>query len=234
VVGRVGCDVAGAALRRALETRGVEPLLVADPEAPTGLVLLLGDQVVTERGANARLVAGDLPQKIHVAAVLVSGYALLHDDTQAAAEAALARTTGPWIAVDAASARLVERYGAERFFAATRRATALFANEAEARALTGLDGVDGARALAERYRLVCVTRGAAGAVAVAEGRVEEARAAHAMSSSDEVTGAGDAFAGTLLAALVLGENVGSALERACAAGAASLASPDGWPGASAV
>jgi sugar/nucleoside kinase (ribokinase family) len=202
-----------------------------DPEAPTGVVLLLGERVVAERGANARLAARDLPERIASPAVLVSGYALLHEETEPAATGALTRAPGPWIAVDAASARLLERYGAERFFAATRAATVFFANEPETRVLTGRDGVEAAKALAEEYRLVCIKRGADGALASADGRLEEICVGNAVpSSGDGVTGAGDAFAGTLLAALVQGDSLGRSLERACEAGAASLQSPDGWPG----
>jgi sugar/nucleoside kinase (ribokinase family) len=229
VAGRIGSDFAGSALREALEARAVEPLLVEDEEAPTGVVLLLGDDVVAERGANARLRPEDLPATIGSPAVLVSGYLLLHEDTEPAARAALAQTRGPWIAVDAASAQLVERFGPKRFFAATEAATVLFVNEAEGRALTGRDGVDAAQALADEYRIVCLKQGAAGALAVVDGRLEQAGVAEPQPSSLDVTGAGDAFAGALLAELVRGGDAASALAAACAAGAVALGRRDGWP-----
>jgi sugar/nucleoside kinase (ribokinase family) len=229
VVGRIGSDFAGFALREALETRGVEPLLVEDNEAPTGVVLLLGDAIVAERGANARLRAEDLPEPIGSPAVLVSGYLLLHEDTEPTARAALARASGPWIAVDAASARLVERFGPDRFLTATTAATVLLLNEAEARALTGRTGAEAAHALADEYRIVCVKQGGTGAVAIVDGRLEGAGVAEPQPSSAEVTGAGDAFAGALLAELVRGRDAASALAAACAAGAAALRRPDGWP-----
>jgi ribokinase len=229
VVGRVGADFAGAALRLALEERAVEPLFVVDPEMPTGVVLVLGESVVAERGANARLGPADLPEEFGSPAVLVSGYLLLHEDTESTGQAALARAGGPWVAVDAASARLLERYGRERFLAATEAATVLLLNEDEAVALTGGGGENAARGLAGDYRIVCVKQGAAGVVAVVDGRLERAGVPERRPSSAEVTGAGDTFAGTLLAELVGGSDSARALAAACAAGAAALQAPDGWP-----
>jgi sugar/nucleoside kinase (ribokinase family) len=229
VVGRVGADFAGKALRQALAVRAVEPLLVEDLEAPTGTVLLLGETVVAERGATARLAPGDLPTSMVAPAVLVSGYALLHDDTEAAALAALDRASGPWVAVDAASARLLERYGSRRFLDATAAATVLLLNEDEALALAGATGEAAARALAGDYRMVCVKQGPFGALAAADGCIERAGGRAGSGLSRNPTGAGDAFAGALLAALARGAGAREALQQACAAGAASVAADAAWP-----
>jgi len=229
VVGRVGADFAGEALRQALTARGVEALLVEDREAPTGIVMLLGDTVVAERGATARLAPADLPTSTAAPAVLVSGYALLHDDTKAAALAALERASGPWVAVDAASARLLERYGSRRFFEATAAATVLLLNDEEALALVGTTGEAAARALADSYRLVCLKQGALGALAAADGRIERAGGPAGAAPSPNAVGPGDAFAGALLAALAREAAPREALEQACAAGAACAGTDAGWP-----
>jgi sugar/nucleoside kinase (ribokinase family) len=229
VVARVGADFAGEALRLALGERGVAALVTEDPEAPTGAVLLLGEEVVAERGANARLAPDDLPAEIGSPALLVSGYLLLPEDTEATGRAALARARGPWLAVDAASARLLARYGRARFLAATEAATVLLLNEDEALALTGNEGDAAALALADAYRIVCVKRGAGGAVAAVDGGLVRAGVDKRRPSPGEVTGAGDAFAGTLLARLVAGADPERAVADACAAGAAALDAPDGWP-----
>jgi ribokinase len=226
VVGRIGADFVGEALRHALAGRGVETLLVEDPEAPTGTVLALGETVVAERGATARLAPGDLPANLEAPAVLVSGYALLHDDTEAAALAALDRASGPWLAVDAASARLLERYGSGRFLEATSGATVLLLNEDEALALAEAPGEAAARALAGHFRLVCVKLGPSGAVAVADGSVERVEG---QAAAGDASGAGDAFAGALLTALARKAGPREALERACAAGAESVAANAAWP-----
>jgi sugar/nucleoside kinase (ribokinase family) len=227
VVGRVGNDFPGRALRRALEEHGIEPLLAVDSEAPTGSVLTLGRTLVAERGANARLAPADLPGRLSAGAVLVSGYILLHEDTEAAAIAALERADASWLAVDAASARLLRSYGRERFFAATERASALLLNEDAAFELTDETPESAVLALSAFYRLVCVTQGADGAVAVLEGERVDADAP-ALEIGDP-TGAGDAFAGTLLAGLVQRRPLGDALREACRSGAESATAAEAWP-----
>jgi sugar/nucleoside kinase (ribokinase family) len=227
VVGRVGDDVAGAVLRTALEERGIDALLAADAEAPTGAVLTLGGTIVAERGANARFVPADVPAALEAGAVLVSGYALLQPDTEAAALAALERAAAEWIAVDAASARLLDRYGREPFFAATSSASALLLNEDEAFALTDDEAGGAARALGDLYRLVCVKRGPAGALAVLDGEPFEAPAPEV--EVVDAAGAGDAFAGALFAALTKERPFDEALAEAVRAGSAAAASAANWP-----
>jgi sugar/nucleoside kinase (ribokinase family) len=202
VVGRVGDDLAGRAVREALVAAGVEPLLQVDPELPTGTFFEAGTgTIVADRGANARLEAGALSAD----AILVSGYFLFQ-----AGDDPLGRLDAGWLAVDAGSARLVR-------LDATGGANALFVNEDELRALGG-----DVSALCKRFRLVCVKRGAAGATAYLDG-VEEERTPPQPVPRRRAAGAGDAFAGVLLARLLLGRALGDALEGACAAGARAAA-----------
>lgn len=227
VVGRVGDDVAGRILRTALEEREIAALFAADESSPTGAVLTLGTTVVAERGANARFAPADLPSELEAGAVVVSGYALLQADTEPAALAALDRARAPWIAIDAASARLLDRYGRERFFSATSTATALLLNEDEAFALTDDEAAGAARALGDLYRLVCVKRGADGAVGVLDGELVAVPAPEI--AVVVPAGAGDAFAGALLAALTQGRPFADALADAVRAGSAAAASASSWP-----
>jgi sugar/nucleoside kinase (ribokinase family) len=227
VVGRVGADAAGRVLQAALEERGIDALLAVDAAAPTGAVLMLGTTIVAERGANASLAPGDLPETLQAGAVLVSGYLLLHEDTEEAARVALERANATWVAVDAASARLLERYGRERFFAATRAATVLLVNEDEARALADAEPEEAASALGRLYRFVCVKRGASGAVAVFDGAPLVVPAPRV--DVVDPTGAGDAFAGALLAALARARAPADALDEAARAGADAAASAGSWP-----
>jgi 2-dehydro-3-deoxygluconokinase len=218
VVGRIGDDPAASLIEQELRARGVRSLLARDPDAPTGIVVATPAGIVADRGANAKLVPADVPDPLDGDCVLVSGWALLQADTGPAAEAAFGRARGEWICVDPGSSRLLARVGAEGFFAMTRRATAVFAAESEAEALTGeRDPERAAEALAGRYRLACVKLGAAGAVAILDGRRE--RAAPRRVVDNEVFGAGDAFAGTLLAALAAHVDLLAALQQACDAGA---------------
>ena len=202
VVGRVGDDFAGRAVRDALLAAGVEPLLQVDPVLPTGTFFQGGSAtVVADRGANIGLDPGALSAD----AILVSGYFLFQADGDP-----LEHFQAEWLAVDAGSPRLVR-------LDPTGGANALFVDEEELGALGGDVG-----ALTRRFRLVCVKRGEKGATAYLDGTRQE-RTPPQRVTGVPVAGGGDAFAGALLAGLLLRRDLGEALERACAAGARAVA-----------
>jgi sugar/nucleoside kinase (ribokinase family) len=231
VLGRVGDDLPGTAVRAALVERGVDAALTVDTRAPTGTMLVVHEpgerSMVADRGANARLAPEDLPPTIEAGAVLISGYLLLQEAGHDAAIAALARARVDLIAVETASWPLLEAFGADRFFEETSVADAVLANEREVEVLTDRGGADAAAALGERYRLAAVKMDRRGAALCADGRVLTAPA----EVVDEIdpTGAGDAFDGVLLATLVRGGAPEDALDRACHAGAIVAASEQAWP-----
>ncbi len=233
VHGRVGDDLPGHLLAEALTERGVEPELAFDREAPTGTMLVVVEagerSMVADRGANARLIDADLPAELNAGAVLVSGYLLLQEPTTAVALEALRRSRATFTAVEAASWPLVEAFGVNAFLERTTSAgaDAVFANEREAELLTGADGREAVARLGERYRLACVKRGAAGAAMSFDGTILE-EAAEPVDDVDP-TGAGDAFDGVLLSALVRGADPAEALRRACRAGAIVAGSAATWP-----
>ena len=156
-----------------------------------------------------RLAPDDLPATLEAGAVLVSGYSLLQPGSEAAARAAFDRARTDWLAVDAASARLVATFGVDRFLEATATAGVLLANADEARTLTGLDAGDAARALARHYRR----------------RLRQARPRRAIAASGEdvvhvevqsvdrsdTLGAGDAFSGGFLLSLARGVDLAAAV-----------------------
>jgi len=126
VVGRVGADAAGRLVADALTAAGVEPFLARDEQVPTGCVVVVGGtSIVADPGASARLAPGDLPETLEADAVLVSGYSLLQPGPEAAARTAFERARTDLLAVDAASARLLEAFGVDRFLEATAAATVL-------------------------------------------------------------------------------------------------------------
>jgi sugar/nucleoside kinase (ribokinase family) len=231
VHGGVGRDLAGDLLAAALRDRGVKTHLTPYPDAPTGTMLVVREtgerSMVADRGANALFREDRLPGSLVCGALLVSGYLLLHEDTHAVAVAALERAVTPFAAVEAGSWPLVEAFGADRFFAATQRASVLLANDREAEALVGVAGEAAATRLGERYPLVCVKQGAEGVIAVADGRVH--RVPGEPTVLHNATGAGDAFDGVLLGALARGAPLEDALLRACHAGALAVASDETWP-----
>jgi sugar/nucleoside kinase (ribokinase family) len=229
VLGRIGDDLQGRTVRAAVEERGVRAALTVDAEAPTGTMLVVHEpgerSMVADRGANARLEPQDLPATIEAGAVLVSGYLLLQEPGGEAGAAALARARSPLVGVEAASWPLVESFGADRFLEATAAATAVFANDLEAEALTGRRGADAARSLGDRYRVAAVKLDRRGAAVSVDGRLIVAPA----EVLDEVdpTGAGDAFDGVLLALLACGADPEAAVARACHAGGLVAACADG-------
>ncbi|HST24405.1 MAG TPA: PfkB family carbohydrate kinase [Gaiellaceae bacterium] len=209
-VGAVGDDTGGRFLRMELERRGVEALLAVDAGERTGTFLLADGELRVDRGANARLEPSALPPLPETDAALVSGYL-----PGRALAATLADARADWVMLDAATLDELPAGG-----------NAVVANEQRARALTGKDAEDAARALSDRYRLACVTCGARGAVAVLDGRLE--RAEPPRRALQEVPGAGDAFSAGLLVALARGVQLEEALAEGCRCGAAAAASP-GWP-----
>lgn len=231
LLGQVGEDLIGRLLRDSLASRDVEAELVVDPSMPTGAMLVVREagerSMVADRGANAGLSPTDLPGVLAAGAVLVSGYLLFHKGSEAAALAALERAEAPVIAIEASSWPLIEKYGADRFLAATKHATMLLANEREAETLTGSTGDRALDQLAGRYGVVVVKEGARGAVATTGGTMMTATAPEVVEA--DPTGAGDAFDGVLLAELALGSDLQSALVEACRAGARSAASLETWP-----
>jgi sugar/nucleoside kinase (ribokinase family) len=201
VVGRVGDDLAGHAVRAALEEQGVHARLSIDPEARTGTFLVVDGEIRADRGANARFDREHLPHALRADVVLLSGY-LPAATVAAAAEVADAT----WVAL---APGLLEPL--------PEGVDAVLVDEIEAQRLTGAEPEAAARALATSFRLVCVTRGALGAVAVLDGRLEEAVAEPV--EATRPAGAGDAFAACLLLALAHGEDLGEALAAACRVGA---------------
>lgn len=97
--------------------------------------------------------------------------------------------------------------------------------------LSGFSGSAAAKSLGERYRLACVKLGDKGA-ATSFDRWPVETPAESIEPVDP-TGAGDAFDGVVLAALVRGEHAEEALRLGCRAGALAAASFETWPEADA-
>jgi sugar/nucleoside kinase (ribokinase family) len=207
VVGRVGDDLAGRAVRAAIEDGGARAELSVDPAAATGTFLIVDGEIRADRGANATFEPGALPDRIEADCVLVSGYL-----PAATVAAALERADADRIALAPASLRELPP-----------GAAALLLDEEEARGLTGAEPEEAARRLSADYRLVCVTRGAAGAVGVLDGRLEAATVPAV--ETGRPFGAGDAFAAGLLVALARGADLTEALAAGCALGANAVRVP---------
>jgi sugar/nucleoside kinase (ribokinase family) len=217
VVGRVGDDAPAALVRDALSRVGIATELAVDPTLPTGCFVQLGESIVAARGANAALEPRDVAAAAGADAVLVSGYVLLQQGTQAAGEAVLALEAG-WIGADAGAAHLIAGLGPGEAGARLGPARALFLNAGEAAALTGLDPEAAARRLAARHEVVVVKLGAAGAVAASNEGLIRAAAPFA-ADGGVVVGAGDALDAGVLVGLARGLDLESALALGCEAAA---------------
>ncbi|MGW7221037.1 carbohydrate kinase family protein [Streptomyces sp. NPDC054826] len=239
MLGRVGADSA-AWHERELAVHGVRPLLVVDGTAPTGTVICLVDEeaagertFLTDSGASLRLEPGDWSEALldGVARLHLSGYPLFSDSGRAFVAAALksARARGVPVSLDPASAGFLAGLGSDRFLALVEGVDVLLPSRDEACLLTGLsDPAEAAAALSRDIALVVVTCGARGALLARSGEVR-ARVPAVTARARDTTGAGDAFTGAFLAALLSGADEGDALREGCRAGARAVEVVGGRP-----
>jgi sugar/nucleoside kinase (ribokinase family) len=232
LLGRVGADAADWH-ERALGACGVRPLLVVDPEVPTGTVICLVDTgasgertFLTDSGASLRLEPGDWSDGMldGVGRLHLSGYLLFSEPSRALVRVALesARARGVPVSLDPASAGFLRDLGVDRFLELVDGVDLLLPSRDEACLLTGLpDPADAAAKLSRHIPLVVAKQGADGALLARAGTVTAdvpAVTAHAT----DTTGAGDAFTGAFLAALISGATPETAAEEGCRAGALAV------------
>ncbi|WP_435808727.1 carbohydrate kinase family protein [Streptomyces griseoflavus] len=247
LLGRVGADAA-AWHDRELAACGVRPLLVVDERAPTGTVICLVDEgaagertFLTDSGASLRLDPGDWSDALldGVGRLHLSGYLLFSESGRAFVAVALkaARARGVPVSLDPASAGFLGTLGADRFLALVEGVEVLLPSRDEACLLTGVpDAVDAAARLSRHVPLVVTKQGARGALLARSGEVC-ARVPAVPVTALDTTGAGDAFTGAFLAALLAGAEPEEAAREGCGAGAQAVGrtggrpprSPDGRP-----
>ncbi|MFC8077381.1 carbohydrate kinase family protein [Streptomyces sp. NPDC057307] len=237
LLGRVGADAAGWHEER-LRAAGVRPHLVVDDDAATATVVSLVDAsaertFLTDSGAVLRLSAADWSDSLldGVGRLHISGYlffaAISRHVVRAAMDSALGR--GVPVSVDPASTGFIAHLGAEVFLAAADGVQVLLPNADEARLLTGVPDAEKAAAeLSRRFPLVVVTLGPDGALVAADGAVT-AHVPPVPARAVDSTGAGDAFNGAFLAALLAGADPVAAAAVGCRAGALAVAVPGGRP-----
>lgn len=239
LLGRVGAD-AFAWHERELRASGVRPHLVVDPEAATGTVICLVDMghaaertFLTDSGASLRLDPGDWSPSLldGVARLHLSGYLFFSEPSRALVAAALesARARGVPVSVDPASSGFLARLGVDRFLELVKGVDVLLPSRDEAFLLTGLpDPGDAAAKLSRHVPLVVAKQGADGAL-VARGGSVRSRVPAAPAVPRDTTGAGDAFTGAFLAALLAGAEAEDAAVEGCGAGARAVEKVGGRP-----
>lgn len=225
--------------RDALERAGVRALLAVDEEVATATVIALVDAAaertfLTDSGAVLRLATDDFAPSMldGVGWLHISGYLLFAAASRATALLALrtARERGVPVSVDPASAGFLAELGPKRFLEFAEGAELLLPNADEARLLTGLpEPVDAAAELSRTFPRVAVTLGDRGAVVAAGGAVTGRVGARPVRDPVDSTGAGDAFTGGFLAALLAGADDRAAAAEGCRAGAEAVATMGGRP-----
>ncbi|GAA3781817.1 carbohydrate kinase family protein [Streptomyces chiangmaiensis] len=238
----LGCVGAEAAAwhERELSASGVRPHLVVDPETPTGTVICLVDTgasaertFLTDSGASLRLAPADWSDALldGVARLHLSGYLFFSEPSRALAAVALeaARARGVPVSLDPASAGFLTESGVDTFLAFAEGVDVLLPSRDEACLLTGLpDPADAAAKLSRHVPLVVAKQGAQGALVAASGAVR-ARIPAVPVTPRDTTGAGDAFAGAFLAALLAGAEPEEAAQQGCRAGAMAVTTVGGRP-----
>ena len=207
LVTRRSDDPAGRMAEERVRARGVEVVGPLGPEPAGIIVSLVGADgtrsMLTDRGAGPMLAAADLrPDWFDgVRWLHVSGYALTAEPVLGAALAAAARVRaqGGRVSVDLASVAAIEAAGPRQFLrrVADCQPALVFGTQAE----LVYDALPAP--------LVVAKRGAGGASL--RGTVEIDRPARAAEVIDP-TGAGDALAGGMLAALAAGASAPTALD----------------------
>lgn len=239
MLGRVGAD-ASAWHERELAACGVRPLLVVDATAPTGTVICLvdtGDSAertfLTDSGASLLIGPDDWSDALldGVGRLHLSGYLLFSAPGRALVSVVLAaaRARGVPVSLDPASAGFLAGLGVGRFLGLVEGVDVLLPSRDEACLLTGLsDAADAAAKLSRHVPLVVAKLGAEGALVARSGTVG-ARVAAVAASPRDSTGAGDAFTGAFLAALLGGAEPEAAAAAGCRAGARAVEGVGGRP-----
>jgi sugar/nucleoside kinase (ribokinase family) len=181
-----------------------------------------GDRAfVTHVPAQARRGPGEVERWRAVLRRARPRWCYLHAGAGVPALLREAREQGTKIALDVS---LGDERNRDVVIECVRMADVFLPNEAELQRLTGTDDTPAAVAAAAAWGTpLVVTRGAAGAVIVSPGGTTEVTEGVRKVTVRDLTGAGDAFAGALIAALLRGVALTEAVVAANAAGSEAVA-----------
>jgi ribokinase len=222
-LGAVGSDAFGEALRRCLHEEGVDTGGLADVDAPTGTahIAVLDDgenAIVVVSGANAAITGldDDAKRRIEDASYLVAQF---ERPVELVSEAfVVARGMGIRTVLTPAPVQPIDH-------ALLQLVDVLIPNAQEACELAGVtDETEAALALSRTAGLVVMTRGSRGALVAREGTIVAEVPARTVKAVD-TTGAGDTFAGVLVAWLASGAELEAALDAATVAASISVTRP---------
>jgi ribokinase len=223
--GRVGGDADGAFLVDEYRRFGVAVEHVRSVPGAASSAALIMLEASGEKALVYAPIPGPTLEEATLAAALADTrllYAMPYDLAEFERIHVLARAAGVALAIDVEAVMVPDR---ERLHRLLALADVVFMNDSTYRAVTGaapqLDTM--AALLAHGPRLLVVTCGAAGALAVgaAPAHARHRQPAFAATLVDS-TGAGDCFNGAFLAALLEGQALAAALRFACGAGSIAV------------
>jgi len=215
-IGKVANDQLGEVFAHDIRAIGVRyattPMMDGEPTARC-LILITPDaqrSMNTFLGASSFLTTSDLDADLIRCAKVtyLEGYLFDRQPAKEAffAAARIAHDAGRKVALTLSDAFCVHRHHSE-FTQLVSHVDILFANEAEAQALSGETEFNAAvAALAARCPTVCVTHGANGSVIVADGQRHKIAAAPVDNIVD-TTGAGDLYAAGVLFGITTGRDL---------------------------
>jgi sugar/nucleoside kinase (ribokinase family) len=215
-IGKVRDDQLGQVFAHDIRAIGVcyetKPLAEGPPTARC-LILITPDaqrSMNTFLGASTLLDPSDIDAGLVRAASVtyLEGYLFDRPEAKQAffLAAEIAHAAGRKVALTLSDSFCVERHHAE-FTRLVEKVDILFANEAEARMLTGADSYDeAARTLSAACPIVCVTHGAQGSVIFADG-VAHRIPARPVERLVDTTGAGDLYAAGVLHGITSGKDI---------------------------
>lgn len=189
-----------------LRDQGVVPHLTVAPGLPTSMIVIIveGERrtMLTERGANAALLATDLRDEVLAdAAVLhLTGYTLLDGPRTPGMRELIdrAHAAGATVSLNPGSAGFIADFGTEDFIAGIAGADILFANVHEAALLCDETVPERiAKVLGDRHGIAIITQGG-DSVLVAERGAKPVVVAVPQVRVVDPTGAGDAMAAGFL------------------------------------
>lgn len=201
-IGKTGRDDNGRFYTHEREQQGVKPIALFHDRLPTGVATTFitpdGERTfATYLGAAATMEACELRKEWFEGAdyFLVEGYLVQnHDLINTAID--MAHRAGAKVCLDLASWNIVEA-DHDFFTYLLPKIDIVFANEDEARAMTGETPNEALETLANSCTTVIIKLGAKGAVAM-EGKVKAQAEAVKVDRVVDTTGAGDFFAGGFL------------------------------------
>jgi len=213
-VGKVGNDVVGDLYQSDLRSYGILSF-VQRCDVPTGICINFvrpgGERTMyTSRGANELLASEDVPDRLlrQARMIFVSGFSMetANSATQIEGICSRAKDLGRQVAVGGGAYNLITRRR-ERFRRlAHDDAAILILNEQEALALTDRNAIAPAlEALGDLVKFFVVTMGERGSALYQDGSLAQIPLPFPLRKAVDTTGAGDVFAGTLLAGILGGK-----------------------------